>query len=307
MFTTVAICTLNRAESLGRTLRSLTEMRRHRDLDWELVVVNNNCSDHTEAVIRGFADQLPIRQEFEPQRGLSRARNRAIDAAKGDYIVWTDDDVIVDPDWLPAYVDAFRRWPEAAVFGGPIVPKYEVPLPEWLIEGEPVVRNSVFGGRDFGLAVQPLALDRVPFGPNFAVRAAEQRAHRYNLLLGHAPGQRRRGEDTDAVRRILRSGAIGYWIPEAKVEHCIGPELMTARYLMDAYSTMGEAMAFLNDTGQPRPILFAKLSRKCLWLLAQMARYRYHRLVSPAPVWLRQLVTYAVLKGEIRYEVYTRQ
>ena len=101
----------NRAESLRRTLDSLSgdavagrcrlggRGRQH------------NCIDHTDAVIKAFADRLPIRREFEPERGLSHARNRAVDAAKGDYIVWTDDDVVVAPGWLAAYIEAFRRWP----------------------------------------------------------------------------------------------------------------------------------------------------------------------------------------------------
>ena len=49
MLITVAICTYNRAESLRRTLDSLAAMRVPENLDWEVVVVNNNCTDHTDA------------------------------------------------------------------------------------------------------------------------------------------------------------------------------------------------------------------------------------------------------------------
>src|SRR5689334_771393 len=134
MLITVAICTMNRAESLRRTLVSLAAVRVPEGVDWEVLVVNNNCTDHTEAVIQSFASKLPIRREFETQRGLSRARNRAVDTARGDYIVWTDDDVVIHNGWLAAYAEAFCRWPEAAVFGGPIVPKYAAPLPAWLAD-----------------------------------------------------------------------------------------------------------------------------------------------------------------------------
>ena len=130
MLVTVAICTLNRAESLRRTLDSLVAMHLLTGFSWEVLVVNNNCTDHTDDVIKDFTDRLPVRRLFEPQQGQSRARNCAIDAAKGDYIVWTDDDVVVDPGWLIAYVDAFRRWPNAAVFGGrslePLQPRVDV-------------------------------------------------------------------------------------------------------------------------------------------------------------------------------------
>src|SRR5437773_636743 len=95
MFLTIAICTFNRAESLRRTLRSLAALRVPDYVDWEIVVVNNNCTDHTEDVIAAFSDRLPIRRELELQSGLSWARNRAVHTAQGNYIVWIDDDVVV--------------------------------------------------------------------------------------------------------------------------------------------------------------------------------------------------------------------
>ena len=181
MQVTVAICTLNRAESLRRTLDSLAAMRVPNDFDWEVVVVNNNCTDHTDEIIAAFAGRLPVRREFEAQRGLSRARNRAVDVAKGDYFVWTDDDVMVDPGWLTAYTEAFRRWPEAAVFGGPIIARYETPVAKWLAESEALL-FGVFAIRDFGSESLPLCVSeqRIPLGANFALRAAEQRAFRYD-------------------------------------------------------------------------------------------------------------------------------
>jgi glucosyl-dolichyl phosphate glucuronosyltransferase len=87
-------------------------------------VIVHTSTDHTVDVIREYVGRLPVRWEFEPRPGKSNAQNRAIDFAKGDYILWTDDDVVVDAGWLTAYVGAFRRWPEAAVFGGRITPKY---------------------------------------------------------------------------------------------------------------------------------------------------------------------------------------
>ena len=117
---TVAICTWNRSPSLRQTLDGFTGIAAPAATKWELLVVNNNCTDGTDEVIRAFEDRLPVRRAFEPRPGLSHARNRAIAEATGDYILWTDDDVTVCRDWLVAYADAFRRWPDAALFGGPI-------------------------------------------------------------------------------------------------------------------------------------------------------------------------------------------
>jgi glycosyltransferase involved in cell wall biosynthesis len=303
MFVTVAICTFNRAESLRRTLASLTEMRVPSDLIWEVVIVNNNCADHTDEIINQYLSRLPLRGEFEPQPGLSNARNRLIDSAKGEYIVWTDDDVVVDAGWLSAYVEAFRRWPEAAVFGGRIIPRYEAPVTRWLVQGEALLRGP-FAARDFGEEVQPLSVSerRLPFGANFAIRAIEQRSLRYDPNLGLAPNRRRVEEETELITRLLQSGATGYWIPEAMVEHCIGRERQTTRYIADFYMGAGETHAFQAA---------AKITARRLWfgvprglwvkLLKRGLLYHVHRVVSPAPVWLGHLRSYSYAKGMFQY------
>jgi glycosyltransferase involved in cell wall biosynthesis len=301
MFITVAICTLNRGESLRRTLASLVAMRRSDDLDWEIVVVNNNCTDHTDAVIGAFLDQLPIRREYEEQRGLSCARNRAIDAADGDYIVWTDDDVEVDAGWLAAYTEAFSRWPEATVFSGKIVETYATPVPDW------IVGNSSFSGfaaRDFGDEPLPLSIPerRLPFGANFAVRSIEQRTFRYNPDLGPGSTTGLLGDEVDVIERILRTGATGRWVPASKVTHYIGHERQTIDYIVCFYATIGESEAFrFPDSVNDLHIWFG--APRWLWrrLFEEWSRYRIHRLVSPASVWLPHLQSSALIWGKIRH------
>jgi glycosyltransferase involved in cell wall biosynthesis len=303
MFVTVAICSFNRAESLRLTLDSLAAMEVSTDITWEVVIVNNNSTDHTDDVIKEYGDRLPVRREFEPRPGLSNARNRAIDAARGEYILWTDDDVLVDAAWLSAYVGAFRRWPEAAVFGGRIVPRYETPVAKWVLQSE----GSTFGPyaiRNFGDNAQPLSVPeyRLPFGANFAIRAAEQRAFRYNPCLGVAPNRHRMHDETDVIKRLLESGAIGYWIPEAMVEHRIGRERQTVRYVANFFAAEGETDAFQNAATAPAtPFLFG--IPRMIWprLIVWGALYHLHRLVSPAPVWVSYLRSFAYFRGMYRY------
>jgi glycosyltransferase involved in cell wall biosynthesis len=302
---TVTICTLNHAESLRRTLQSLAAMRVPGDVDWEVVVVNNGSTDHTEAVIAAFAGRLPLRRELEPERGLSRARNCAVDAAKGDYVLWTDDDVVVDPGWLAAYAAAFRRHPEAAVFGGPVFPRYAAPVPQWILDNETQLRG-VFAYWDIGKEEKPLwdaqRVYYMPCGPSFALRGAEQRRFRYNLKLGMAPGQKRRGEELDVLERIRRSGASGYWVPEARAEHCARPEMQTIRYISAYYKSSGETDAFLWEGNQPvKPVWFGV--PRWVWgqLIGGWLRYQLHRRISPATVWLKHLRAYSKAWGAVCY------
>jgi glycosyltransferase involved in cell wall biosynthesis len=301
MLITVAICTLNRAESLRRTLDSLTAMRAPDDVDWEVVVVNNNCSDHTDEVVKAFAERLPIRGELEPKRGKSHALNRAVAAAKGDYIVWTDDDVVVDPGWLAAYREAFRRWPDAAVFGGRIVERFDEPVPNWVVQSKALL---TFAALDFGEDAVPLSVAedaRLPFGANLAVRGIEQRQFSYDPDIGPGSGRGPIGEEWDLIRRILRSGATGYWIPNATVTHCIARERLTIRALSQYYAGCGEVSAFFSPNAvASTPLLFNVPRWRLRQLIEGWVRYRIARLVSPAPVWVRHLKQYTFAWGAVR-------
>jgi glycosyltransferase involved in cell wall biosynthesis len=304
MFVTVAICTFNRAESLRRTLDSLVAVRVPNDLAWEVVIVNNNSSDCTDDVIGEYIGCLPVRREFETRPGKSNALNRAIDVAKGDYIIWIDDDVVVDAGWLTAYIEAFRYWPDAAVFGGRIKPRYEAPVQRWIIESEAVL-GGVYAIRDFGDQVYPLSAedeDHYPYGGNWAIRATEQRIFRYNPQLGPVANRYRTHEEYDVIQRVLGSGAIGYWIPEAMVEHYIGRERQTTCYIAIYYENWGETWAFLNAAETAAaPFLFGIPRRIWPRLLVWWVLYRFCRFAFPTPVWLNYLAHYAMNKGAFRY------
>ena len=304
MFVTVAICTFNRAGSLRLTLDSLVAMEVPSDLSWELLIVNNNSTDHTDDVIGEYVGRLPIRREFESRGGKSNALNRAIDVAKGDYIVWIDDDVLVDPGLLTAYTAAFLRWPEAAVFGGRIKPKYEAPVEKWVLESEAVL-GGPYAIRDFGDQIRPFSADdedHFPYGANWAIRVIEQRAFRYDPNLGPVPNRIRVQEDTDLMIRLLRSGATGYWIPEAIVEHRIGRDRQTVRYIANYYESWGERLAFLNATTTLAAPFWFGIPRR-IWprLVVWWMLYRFCRFVCPAPVWVKYLEAYSWNKGMFRY------
>lgn len=308
MKVTVAICTLNHADSLRRTLESLTTMSIPNELNWEVIVVNNGCTDNTDGVVGEFAGHLPLRLAVEPERGVARARNRAVDLASGDYIIWTDDDVVVDPGWLIAYIAAFKRRPEAAVFGGRIVPHFETQVPKWVSDGK-VLLDTVFARRDLGDQERPLwGPDGVfaPWGPSFAVRAAEQREFRFNTKLGPGPGQRRRGDETDVILRIMRSGATGYWVPDASVEHHIRDDMLTIDYISEYYKADGETSAYLDDGTQSTPYWFGVPRWALRQLIEGWVGFHLHRMTSPAPVWLRDLKSYSVAWGTIRYRRHQR-
>jgi glycosyltransferase involved in cell wall biosynthesis len=248
---TVLICTRDRAAQLTNVLESAASLRVPDGLRWEILIVDNGSSDNTAEVAMAFRDRLPIRVVRENQAGLSHARNRGVAEAKGTYICWTDDDVLIDPHWLQAYVSAFARHPEAAIFGGEIIPVLEAPTPEWfgkLADRWPL--TTLLAKRNFGDKPVRLGFDRgiVPWGANFAVRAAEQRSVRYEPALGVSPVQRRLGEEAEALFRIMKAGGVGWWAPDAKVQHIIPVQRQTLRYVYGYSLSYGETVAYMART-----------------------------------------------------------
>jgi len=235
---TVAICTWNRALLLRRTLESLACIDQP-ECSWELIVVNNHSTDNTEQVLDLMASRLPLRRVFEPEPGVSNARNAAVRHARGDYVVWTDDDVLVDRDWLRAYERAIKRWPEAAIFGGPVRPRFEGTPAPWLTEIWEEV-SAVFAVRDLGVEPFQFTKAGLPYGPNFVVRAREQREILYDPTLGRRRRVGALGEEVAVIEAILAFGGKGWWVPDASVEHWIPKERQTLRYLRDYYALLGK-------------------------------------------------------------------
>jgi len=119
----VLICTRNRANSLEATLERFFEQSLYGDYDYELIVVDNNSTDRTKDVVTDCAARHPGAIEYirEPRRGLCYARNIAIVAAKGDVIVFTDDDVLVSPNWLDEIYREFTKHPQVCMLGGRVL------------------------------------------------------------------------------------------------------------------------------------------------------------------------------------------
>ncbi|MBB5987750.1 glycosyltransferase family 2 protein [Sphingobium lignivorans] len=236
-FVTVIICTRNRAESLARTLDSLVTAAARMSESWELLVVDNGSTDATPEVIERFAGRLPIRRVWQPVAGLSNARNAGVAESKGDYVLWTDDDVLVDENWLAAWSRAFRERPGDAVFGGRTEPVFEEPREPWFTENRKVLRGLLaIRDRPEWTEVTP---SRLPWGLNYAVRGAEQRAQPYDPELGVAPGRRRGGEEVAVIKAILAQGGTGSWVWDATVLHIIPAERQTESYIRTFYEAVG--------------------------------------------------------------------
>jgi glycosyltransferase involved in cell wall biosynthesis len=264
---------------------------------WELIVANNHSTDETEQVLDLMASRLPLRRVFEPEPGLSHARNAAVRHATGDYIVWTDDDVMVDKDWLRAYERAVKRWPDAAVFGGPVRPRFEGTPPAWLSAVWEDIAG-VFAARDLGAEPLEFTKGKLPYGPNFVVRAREQRQFLYDPNLGRRQAAGALGEEVAVIETILASGGKGWWVPDASVEHWIPKERQTVQYLRGYYALLGRTWHRQDRHGAGT----RWGDRYSLWGKALYAeiKYAFARLTGNPRRWLKPLAEASTLWGAIK-------
>ncbi len=252
---TIAICTWNRADLLDQTLATMAGVRVPSGVEWEVLVVNNNCTDATDEVIEHHValGKLPIRRLFEPKQGHSNARNCAIAAARGDLIIWTDDDVRVEAGWLEAYVGAARENPAAGYFGGPVRPWYES-APDPSILGIIDRLGAPLAILDLGDQSRPLAAAEAPLGANMAVRTDLLRGCLFRPDLGRSGNTLISGDEVDVIQRLRAAGVSGIWVPGAALHHYVPSSRITTGYLTNWFRGCGRTYARMGHYPNTRTV-----------------------------------------------------
>jgi glycosyltransferase involved in cell wall biosynthesis len=238
----VIICTYNRSTSLKRTLESIAALSVPNDLEWELLIVDNDSKDDTRETVESFRESRPFRIYYmkEEKHGLSHARNRGIRASRGKLIAFTDDDTTVDKNWAATIVKAFSEY-DVQCIGGKILPIWEKPVPGWLSE-ELHDRLALldYGNSPFYM-IKPLI-----WGANLAVRA--DTFEKYGLFStdrGRLPNKLYSGEETHFIGRLLERGGTVLYMPDAIVHHFIAPERMRKNYFRKWMFQHGELHGLL--------------------------------------------------------------
>ena len=186
----IVVCTYRGSEVLADCVRSLAQVNYG---DFEVLVVNDGGDVNVEKLVTEFSDVRHLKQEHA---GLSAARNFGAREARGDILVYTDDDCRVDRDWLNYLALAFRSGDFAAV-GGPNVP----PRPESLAEA---CVTAAPGGPAHVLLSDSVA-EHVP-GCNLAVRREA-----FEAIGGFREEFWTAGDDVDFCWRLQAAGyRIGF-------------------------------------------------------------------------------------------------
>ena len=212
------MCTNRSPAAVAESLRALQEQAGSE----RIVLVTSGLS---EAEVAAHRDAFGGTVLAEPQPGLSRARNRALEQAR-EVIAFVDDDAVVAEGWWDALR---RRWDEApadvACVGGPIRPRYSIEPPAWFSDGIAHTLTLL----DRGPEVRDLdPVKEAVYGANISFRVEPLREiGGFDPALGHSGARVFFAEEDEAQRALVRAGYRVRYVPDAAVWHVIPADRLT--------------------------------------------------------------------------------
>ncbi len=270
----IIITTYNRAVLLTETLKSLinTDMA---GLYCEIIVIDNNSSDATPDVVKEFARRYEnIKVACERAQGLSYARNKGLDIAKGDIIAFLDDDLEVNESWPKEIVKPFI---DSSVWcvTGKVKPYGNVNVPEWL----PPKLSFLLSISDYGSQETVLSDKQKPIGCNMAFKnTVFSYAGRFDPVLGRKGNTLLGSEEVLLYYKILKSNKKVIYNPNAVVFHKIDNKLTKDYVLNNAYWS-GFSESYI-ERKLFKPKYLAKLARSALYMLAYPGMVLLQKLIQ---------------------------
>lgn len=229
----VIVATRNRASSLRETLEKLTLQKTDGVFQFEIIVADNGSEDETKKIVESFRHRAALQYVFEKQPGKSFALNRALTLAKNPILAFTDDDCLMEENWLALIHEAIQKQNADGV-GGPSRPLILGNRPGWL--SDRLVKQ--LGYMDYGPAsffVTDMA-NQVFIGTNQAYRREW-----FERLGGFDVNRIGNSEDVEFFQRVFKAGGKLFYEPRAGVLHKLEAERWTPKAMAARFYRQGKA------------------------------------------------------------------
>lgn len=217
----VCICTYKRPILLKRLLIELQNQITDQFLTYSIVVVDNDSTESAKTVVDAFQEKARVDIAYynEPEQNIALARNKAVKNAKGDFIVFIDDDEFPVDNWLFNLYKTYKKYKADGVLG-PVKPHFEIVPPQWIIKGKLFERPSHITG-------SVLHWKNTRTG-NVLLRKTifDEEDNMFNLELGSG------GEDRDFFRRMIKKGNTFIWCNEAPVYESVPAERCKRSFML---------------------------------------------------------------------------
>ncbi|MEH2183593.1 hormogonium polysaccharide biosynthesis glycosyltransferase HpsE [Nostoc sp.] len=260
----VAIPAYNGATRLPQVLDKLLMQRGVENLNWEIIIVDNNSSDNTFEIIQNYQkiynDKCYVRYFLETKQGAAFARVRAVREAKSQVIAFLDDDNLPASDWLIESYNFGLEHPQAGAWSGQIHGNFEVKPPE---EFERI--QAFLAIREHG--ADPYLFDadnlRLPPGAALVVRkqAWDESVPKVLLLKGRLGKSMIGGEDLEPLLYLYKAGWQIWYNPTMHTYHQIPHWRLEKDYLVTLARGCGLCifqLRLINTKNWQKPIVFMK-------------------------------------------------
>ncbi len=237
---TVTICTYNGAERIGEVLDQLQKQVGTEELEWEVVVVDNNSSDRTAEVVAGYAQtwrkDSQLRYIFEPKQGVFYARIKAVESAQSnDLIGFLDDDNLPAENWVAEAYRFGQDRPQVGAYGGVIHAKLDDSPPPYFeqVKGYLTIFNRGKTAFCYKRSDKPR---RVPPAPGVVIRKQTWQETipppEKLLIAGRDEKTMAAGEDAEMIFYIQNSKWEVWHNPKMEIWHHIPSHRLQKDYLL---------------------------------------------------------------------------
>lgn len=284
MYLSVVICSYNRGKYLPMVFDSL-KVQDYALQSYEIILINNNSTDNTDEIVCNYQTQnpaFPLTYLVEYNQGISYARNRGVEAAKGDIIVFIDDDETVDPDFLSNINTFFSQFEDAGISAGPVIPVYETQKPKWLSH---FTMRLITGAYDKGKSIKILGNKNYPGTGHACFRKILFTKYgAFDTTLGRKGNSLMGAEDKDFFLRLMNGGEKCYYLPSAKIYHHIPAYKLTNDFFCKLTYSIGKSER-IRTLNQGKYAYYKRLIMECIKWGASFI------------LWVWYFVTFRISKG----------
>jgi len=312
----VAICCHNSSDVIGPTIKALSDQVVDERIDYEVILVDNNCTDDTvQKAENNFSNpKVEFRVVREPTLGLIHARRRAAFTATYDTISFLDDDNIIDENWVNNVFETFCHHDDVGVLGSHNEPLIDGMIPPWFSSFQHYfacgkqaehsgyvtkTRKSVFGA---GISFRTQILLDI-FNSSLPL-----------FMVGRKKNQTLSGEDEELCFRAILMGWQIWYEESLRLKHRIVPGRLSWHYLWKLQRSFSESTLVLdiyrnliemNDTGSIWSIIGKEIT---FWLRLLYPGVRKNKIESflahgdksPIPFYHLTMITFCHLRGRLK-------
>lgn len=220
----VVICCYNSAWVISRTLEALKEQHFRSPVPYEIVLVDNRCTDDTVAVAESAmkGGEIDFRIIKENRPGLANARRKGIKEVKYEYVLYCDDDNLLCPDYVATMVEVLDSMPDVGAVGGK-------GIAEFCAEPAEIVKEHL----DCYAVGSQVEHEDWLFGAGLAVRTDIVRDIYNNqrcYMMGRKGNKLLSGDDSELVMSIVLRGYKIFATDEITYIHVLKANRLTEEY-----------------------------------------------------------------------------